>query len=119
MLYWYKALKGEKVITGKLEANVQNDVIAFLKNNNYFPIEVKKIDSGSSLFGGILNRTSFTDIVDLTRQLAIMLNAGLTLLDCFEILKKQNNFNELKNFLHKANDIFGERKEIVEELNKF
>jgi type IV pilus assembly protein PilC len=28
-------------------------------------------------------------VVDLTRQLAIMLNAGLTLIDCFDILKKQ------------------------------
>ena len=37
----------------------------------------------------VLDRVSFNDIVDFTRQLAIMLNAGLTLIDCFDILKQQ------------------------------
>lgn len=89
MYFRYKALKKDKIITGKVDANNQVEVVDFLKKNNYFPIEIKKVDSSSSIFSFIFNRIGFSDIVDLTRQLAIMLNAGLTLIDCFEILKKQ------------------------------
>ena len=90
MYFHYRALKKNKIISGKIEANSQNDVVDYLKVNNLFPVEIKKYEvTGTPILGFILDRISFTDIVDLTRQLAIMLNAGLTLIDCFEIIKKQ------------------------------
>ncbi|MDH7476144.1 MAG: type II secretion system F family protein [Microgenomates group bacterium] len=96
MYFRYRALKQNKIINGRLDANSETDVIDYLKNNNCLPIEIKKVEAGS---GGFLNfifdRVSFTDIVDLTRQLAIMLNAGLTLIDSFDIIKKQVTKNSL------------------------
>lgn len=90
MYFRYRALKKNKIISGKIEANSQNDVVEYLKANNLFPVEIKKYEvTGTPILGFILDRISFTDIVDLTRQLAIMLNAGLTLIDSFEIIKKQ------------------------------
>lgn len=90
MLFQYKALKDNKVVEKKIEAQNEEAVIFFLKNNNYLPIEVNKVSSGSfSALGLIFDRISFNDIVDFTRQLAIMLNAGLTLIESFEILKQQ------------------------------
>lgn len=88
MLFVYKALKENKIVQGKIDAENNDNAIRYLKSNGFFPIEVKTNTSflGSLTFmGGI----SFTDVVDLTRQLAIMLNAGLTLIDSFDILKKQ------------------------------
>lgn len=90
MYFRYRALKKNKIISGKIEANSQNDVVEYLKVNNLFPVDIKKYEmTGTPILGFILDRISFTDIVDLTRQLAIMLNAGLTLIDSFEIIKKQ------------------------------
>jgi len=90
MLISYKALKGNKIVTGKLESQNEKTVISYLRNQGYFPIELKaESNKSGSLFGFFFNRISFNDIVDLTRQIAIMLNAGLTLVDCLEILKKQ------------------------------
>ncbi len=90
MLIFYRALKKNKIIKGKLEAQNEKAVLLYLRNQGYFPIEIKaETRQLDTLFGGFFNRVSFTDIVDLTRQVAIMLNAGLTLIDCFEILKKQ------------------------------
>jgi type II secretory pathway component PulF len=69
MMYQYKALKKDKVISGKLEASSPEDAVLYLKNNNYFPIEVKRMDAGNSaVFDSIFNRVQFSDIVDLTRQ---------------------------------------------------
>jgi type IV pilus assembly protein PilC len=89
MLFTYKALHEGKIINGKIEAQVEDEAIAYLKKNGYFPIEIKKRDSSNSILGALFDKVNFNDIVDLTRQLAIMLNAGLTIIDCFDILKKQ------------------------------
>lgn len=88
MLYKYRALKNNKIITQKIEADNVEAVVTYLKRNNLTPIEITKAQSTNQSFS-ILNKVSFTDIVDLTRQLAIMLNAGLTLIDSFDIMKKQ------------------------------
>jgi type IV pilus assembly protein PilC len=92
MLISYRALKGNKIIKGKLDAQNEKAVLIYLRNQGYFPIEIKPVNRESNfILGSFFNRVTFTDIVDFTRQVAIMLNAGLTLIDCFEILKKQTN----------------------------
>lgn len=90
MIYIYQALKNNEMVKGKVEANSEADAVSFLKTNGYFPIKINKVEEkGNSDFMKILNRITFNDIVNFTRQLAIMLNAGLTLIDSFDILKKQ------------------------------
>ncbi len=90
MFFNYRALKDNKLINKKIEAESQDAVLRYLKSNGYFPIEVRSLEaSGLSSIALLFDRVGFSDIVNLTRQLAIMLNAGLTLIDCFDILKKQ------------------------------
>ena len=61
-----------------------------LKAGGFFPIEVKKEGTGTSVIAEIFDRVDFTDVVNFTRQLSIMLNAGVTLIDAFDIFKKQS-----------------------------
>ena len=91
MLYHYKALKGNKIITKQIEGDSEKNVVDYLRNNGYFPIEVKEVNNTEILFlSNFFNKPSFSDIVDFTRQVAIMLNAGLTIVDSLDILKKQS-----------------------------
>jgi type IV pilus assembly protein PilC len=89
MLFAYKALKDNKPVSGKIDANNVEEAVSLLKAGGYFPIEVKKDATGSSAIMQYLDRVNFTDIVNFTRQLSIMLNAGVTLVDAFDIFKKQ------------------------------
>lgn len=90
MLYQYKALKGTKIVSKKIEGENEKNVVEYLRNNGFFPVEVKEVKSNEIAFiGNLFNKPSFNDVVDLTRQIAIMLNAGLTIVDCLDILKKQ------------------------------
>jgi len=89
MRFTYKALKNDKIITKSIEAYSENDVVAFLRKNEYIPIEIKKDEQLLPQLNLLFDKVSFVDIVDFTRQLAIMLNAGLTLVDSFAILEKQ------------------------------
>lgn len=90
MLFKYKAIKDGKTIEKKVEANSTDAVLDYLQKNNYIPISIVEIkNQQSSIFNILNNNINFNDIVDFTRQIAIMLNAGLTIIDSLEILKKQ------------------------------
>lgn len=118
MLFWYKALKNNKPITGKIEANDQREVIAHLKSNNFFPIEIKKVDTSQTSFGGLLDRISVSDISYMTRQLAIMINAGLTLVDAVEIIKRQVRKPKLRTILEEVDGDLKEGRSLSESLSK-
>jgi len=90
MFFKYKALRGSTIIEKRIEANSVSAVIEYLQKNGYFPISVTEIKEQSDSFLNFFDNTiTFNDIVDFTRQIAIMLNAGLTIIDSLEILKKQ------------------------------
>lgn len=100
MLFRYKAIKDGKIVHNQIQAENQQAVIRFLRTSDYFPVEVKRLDySTKSFLSYFLNRIGFSDVVDITRQLAIMLGAGLTLIDALDILKKQTSKPALQNLL--------------------
>lgn len=100
MFYQYKALKNGKIIVKKIDASSPESVIDYLQKNGYFPISVDKVTENSlSFLDKFTQVITYNDIVDFTRQVAIMLNAGLTLIDSLEILKKQANKIPLKKML--------------------
>jgi len=100
MFFQYKALKNGKTIVKKIEAANSEEVIDYLQKNDYFPISVEKVqDFSLSFLDTLTQQINFNDIVNFTRQIAIMLNAGLTLVDSLEILKKQTVKPPLKKMI--------------------
>ena len=103
MLYKYRAIKDNKKITSKIEADSESSVVNYLNENGYFPLDIKLVGKDLSFLESKLNRVSFSDVVDFTRQLAIMLNAGLTLVDALDILQKQTKKPSLQNLIKDVN----------------
>jgi len=89
MLFKYRAFKDNKIIENTLDAYSQQDVIDYLQKNNFFPIGIKKLETNISFYNYFFIRISFNDLVNFTRQISMMLNAGLTLVESLTILKKQ------------------------------
>ena len=101
MFFKYKALKGTKAIENKIEAANSAAVIDYLQKNDYFPIWIKEIkEETPGFFSSFTDKVNFNDVVDFTRQVAIMLNAGLTLIDALDILKKQITKISLKKLIN-------------------
>ncbi|PIQ71763.1 hypothetical protein COV87_01525, partial [Candidatus Roizmanbacteria bacterium CG11_big_fil_rev_8_21_14_0_20_37_16] len=101
MLFEYKALKKGKTVIKKIDASSVASVIDYLQKNEYFPISVEEVKDDNFAFLSIItNNLDFNDVVDFTRQVALMLNAGLTLIDSLEILKKQTNKIILKKMIN-------------------
>ena len=89
MQFKYKAIKNGKIVTDTIQAESEERVLNFLKSNNYFPVSVRRADISGIPLANFFSQVNFNDIVDFTRQLSIMLEAGLTLIDALEILKSQ------------------------------
>lgn len=89
MKFKYKAIKNKKIVYGSLNAESRDKVRDYLSSQGFFIVEIKQQTDLKKQFQGLTDSTSFNDVVDLTRQIAIMLNAGLTLIESLSILKKQ------------------------------
>jgi len=96
MRFKYRAIKNGHVEAASIEAATKEDAIAFLKSKELFVVSIEGSGASSvSFFNNFFNRITFNDIVDLTRQLAIMLNAGLTLIEALTIIRKQTTKESL------------------------
>lgn len=84
--------------SGDLSAATQADVVASLRQKKIIPtsIKVKEEKKGFSLFGARVSKKSLSVF---TRQFSTMLNAGLPLLSCLEILGKQTESQGLRRVL--------------------
>lgn len=119
MMYKYKAIKDGKLVVDKIDADSPEGVIRFLKSNNYFPVPVWRADISSFPLTNFLNQLSFNDIADFTRQLSIMLEAGLTLIDALEILKAQTTKASVINLLQSIDKEIKSGKNFSTALSQF
>ncbi len=111
MKYSYKAVINDKIVKKTIEANNENDVLVYLRKNKYVPISIEQTTSPLDSFNLPFNRVTFNDIVNLTRQIAIMLNAGLTLVDSLNIIEKQTSKEKLLKVIKDIEkDILGGKK---------
>lgn len=92
MKFKCKVLKKDQLTQEIIEASSKDAVLEYAKANNMFVVEAKETANASlSFLQSFLNHVSFTDVVNFTRQLAIMLNAGLNLAHGLDILNKQSS----------------------------
>jgi len=102
MKIYYKASSREgRRISGVIEANKIEDAANYLREKEYFPIVIKEVKE-SRLFESIpflRNKVTRKDVIVFTRQLSLMLIAGLTLIKALEIIKNQSNKKVLKDLV--------------------
>jgi len=100
MKFSFKAIKNDIIVQKTIEASTEAEVLTYLRNNTYIPISITQNKPLLPQFNALFDRVNFNDIVEFTRQLAIMLNAGLTLIDCFAILEKQMTKDGMIAMIH-------------------
>lgn len=83
----YKTTVNGKVQSGEVDAENEQGALAKLKQRNISVDSVKK-KSESAFFGPKKQRITERDIVIFTRQFSTMVDAGLPLVQCLEILAK-------------------------------
>jgi len=97
MKYTYRALNNTEYLTGKVEALSEREVVEYLRGMGCVPVFIQ-VDKSiwTQYLSKIFDRVSYDDIINFTRELAIMLNAGLTITGSLDILTQQADKTSLR-----------------------
>ena len=87
----YKAKVKGKVQSGEVEADDKESAVAKLKLQKIRPTMVKQKKAQSALFRPKVHKVTTRDVVIFTRQFSTMVDAGLPLVQCLDILGKQSD----------------------------
>ncbi|MEY2476365.1 MAG: type pilus assembly protein PilC [Actinomycetota bacterium] len=91
-----------KIVSGKLEAESPAAVAAKLKGMGYAPVSISQANSGMQKelsIPGMGKRVKLKDLAVMSRQFAVMINSGLSLLRALTILSEQSENKELARVL--------------------
>ena len=90
-IFIYKSRVRGKIKSGEVEAEDERSAISKLKKKSIRVTIVKKKGERSALFGPKVHKITTRDVVIFTRQFSTMVDAGLPLVQCLDILGKQSD----------------------------
>ncbi len=102
-LFKYKAISdtGEK-IEGTYETDTKTQVIYMIRQKRYYPVKVEEVVEGKEISFDLFRKVKTKDIAVFCRQFHAMLNAGVTIISCLDILRKQTENKKLKSVLNEV-----------------
>jgi type IV pilus assembly protein PilC len=96
-------LDGEK-IEGSYEANSKEEVIDFIAGNGYYPLLIEEVVQSTNIELKFNNKVKLKDLAVFCRQFYTMLNAGVPILTCLEILADQIENKKLREATKNINE---------------
>ncbi|PEG27428.1 type II secretion system F family protein [Clostridium neonatale] len=88
--YKYRVMNSEgKKIEGYYEADSKNDVMDYISINGYYPLLVEEVIESKNITFTFGQKVKVKDIAIFCRQFYTMLDAGVPILICLDILSKQ------------------------------
>ncbi|PJE63845.1 hypothetical protein COU89_01190 [Candidatus Roizmanbacteria bacterium CG10_big_fil_rev_8_21_14_0_10_45_7] len=95
MLFEYTVSdKSHRINKGTFEASTSAEAIRLLKDKGYLIVSIQEKHTVADYYYQYLAKSklklSFGQLVDFTRQLGIMINAGLSIVDALSIIIRQN-----------------------------
>lgn len=120
MQYQYRALNGDVIKKSRIEAHSEAEVVDYLHAQGFFPIEIKPaVQWYEKIQLSFLQKPSDGDITHFTREIAIMLNAGLTLTGALDILESQTTKASMRTIIIRLNQQIRGGKRFSEALGQF
>ena len=118
---WEGKVRGGQVQKGEMEASNEAAVMAQLRRQGIMPTKVKERGKGLDVelkipgFGG---KVTIKDKVVFTRQFATMIDAGLPLVQCLDILSRQQDNKMFKKVLAEVKESVESGATFAEALKK-
>ncbi len=102
--YKYKAITSEgKSLKGTYNAKNKEEVILMLRENKYYPVNIKETEEEKDIRNlQIFSKVKVKDLAIFCRQFYTMLNAGVTIINCLDILRQQTENKKLKYVIRKV-----------------
>ena len=117
--FTYKSRVRGKIKSGEVEAEDEKSAVSKLKLQNIRITTIKEKSAGSALFGPKVHKITTRDVVIFTRQFSTMVDAGLPLVQCLDILGKQSDNPTLGETILKVKGNIEVGNNLSESLKKF
>ena len=105
MKYRYKAInKSGRMIEGVFDATSEGEVVAMIKGNNYLAVDVKRDIETEAQIELFSPRVKKKDLAIFCRQFFTMIEAGLGIVKCLDILELQTENKTLKVAIGEATE---------------
>ncbi len=101
---WEAKARDGQVKKGEMEADNVDAVNNFLKRQQLVPVKVKAKPKEIVLFGGGGKKVTQKDVVIFVRQFATMIDAGLPLVQCLDLLGGQQPNPTFKKTINQVKD---------------
>ena len=97
MKYKYKAMtKSGQAVEGIFDANSEAEVVAMIKGNNYMPVKVERDVGSEAQLELFAKKVKKKDLAIFCRQFFTMIDSGLGIVKCLDILELQTENKTLK-----------------------
>lgn len=118
--YMYKAITAEgKTIEGLYEANSEDDVLVMLRQNLYYTISILEQKTSKDIdIKAFFGKVKLKDIAIFCRQFHTMLQAGVSLISCLDILRLQTERKKFKITIGKVYEKVQQGFTLSEAMNK-
>ena len=93
-----------KKVEGSYEANSKDEVIDFISGNGYYPLLVEEITESANIEIKFNKKVKLKDLSIFCRQFYTMLNAGVPILTCLDILSSQIENVKLREATKEINE---------------
>ena len=104
MKYKYRAIaKNGQTVEGVFDAASESDVIAMIKANSYMPLQVERDVGEEARFELFKAKVKKKDLAVFCRQFFTMIDAGLGIVKCLDILELQTENKTLKATISSVN----------------
>ena len=91
MIYKYKAVsQSGEIIEGFFNGDSESEVISMLKGNEYLPIKIEEDIETAAQVEFFSSKVKKRDLAVFCRQFYTMLDAGIGIVNCLDILEKQS-----------------------------
>ena len=102
--YRAKTSNGETV-SGRFDAPDKNMVVALLRSKGLYPIHIEEnVTAGKEIKLGSSRKVKIKDLAIFCRQFQTMLNAGVSVMGCLDMLRKQTENPRLVGVINKVYD---------------
>lgn len=118
-IFKYKAIGANgQSIQGTFTANSRNDVIQMIRSNNSYPVMIQEEVDSQMREVKLMRSVKTKDIAVFCRQTYAMLNSGVPIISCLDILHMQTEHKKMKSVLNETYENIQKGLSFSESLKK-
>lgn len=96
----YRAMKGDGTkVEGRFEGESREEVINMITSNGYYPLKIEEIIESQKIEFNLFGKITTKDLAIFCRQFYTMLEAGVSIVSCLDILSAEISNKKLREVI--------------------